>query len=180
MSCTILRYYQFCVKVLTPVTTVGYPMKRALRLTALLTALSTPVGAQELINANDALTILEAVRDLGYRAVLERDTVDDPMITSKAAGLNFVILFYGCKDHLNCTSIQFSSSFTLTDGTDAKAMNAWNVENRYGRAYMDKDGDAIIRYEFNMVGDGISMEVFNDNFEIWESLLNDFKAHIKF
>ncbi len=137
-------------------------------------------GAQDLINASDALDVAVAVRELGYKATLEKDTIGDPMITSKASGLNFVILFYGCTEHRNCQSLQFSSSFTLNDGTTASAMNKWNNANRYGRAYMTDDGDAVIRYEFNMTGAGISHDVFKDNFDIWESLLNDFKVHIDF
>ena len=59
-------------------------------------------------------------------------------------------------------------------------MNEWNVANRYGRAYIAEDNDLVIRYEFNMRGAGISKEVFDDNFDIWESLLSDFKEHINF
>ncbi len=155
-------------------------MKHTVLTAALVAGLTSPLAAQEMINASNALDVLVAVRDLGYRATLEKDSVDDPMISSKASGLNYVILFYGCTDHQNCQSLQFSSSFDLTDGTTAEAMNAWNNENRYGRAYIDENNDPVIRYEFNMVGVGISKEVFNDNFEIWESLLNDFKIHINF
>ena len=132
-----------------------------------------------MINASDALDVALAVRELGYKAILEKDSVGDPMISSKMSGLNFVILFYGCTDHLNCQSLQFSSSFDLTEGSSAAAMNEWNVANRYGRAYVDEDNDPIIRYEFNMRGAGISTEVFEDNFAIWDSLPSDFKDHIE-
>jgi hypothetical protein len=155
-------------------------MKRILMAAAFAMGLATPVAAQEMINASNALDVVGAVRDLGYRAVLEKDSVDDPMISSKASGLNFVILFYGCTDHQNCQSIQLSTSFTLSEPLPDDAMNRWNSENRYGRAYLDDENDPILRYEINMTGAGISREVFDDNIDIWESLLSDFKEHIDF
>ena len=155
-------------------------MKQLPLAAALAMGLASPLAAQEMMNASNALEMLISVRDLGYRATLEQDSLDDPMIVSTSSSHRFIVLFYGCTDNLNCQSIQLSTSFTLSEPLPADAMNQWNSENRYGRAYLDDKNDLILRYEINMTGAGISKEVFDDNFAIWESQLIDFKEHINY
>lgn len=142
--------------------------------------LGSQTHAQEMINPTDALDIAVAIRDLGYKATLEKDSVGDPIIRSKAAGINFSILFYDCTDNRDCESLQFSAGFNLADGTSTQSMNEWNRAKRYGKAHIDDENDPFLRYDFNFggAGAGISMTTFEENFEIWESLLNDFKEHI--
>jgi len=155
-------------------------MKRTILTAALILGLGNTANAQEMINASDALDIVIAVRDLGYRATLEKDSVDDPMISSKASGLNFVVHFYGCTDHRDCQSIELTAGFSVEEASSTEAMNKWNAEIRYGRAYLDAENNPTIRYEINMAGAGISKDVFNSNFDIWETLLSDFKEHINY
>lgn len=155
-------------------------MKRTLIAAALIIGLGSTANAQEMISASKALEIVVAIRDMGYRALLEKDSFGDPMITSKASGLNYIIVFHECTDNKDCRSIQLSASFTLLEPTTADVMNEWNNTKRYGRAYLDEDNDPTISFDINMSGAGISKEAFNNSLDIWESLLSDFKGHIKF
>jgi len=147
---------------------------------ALSVATATSVAAQDMIKATDPLGMAIALRDLGYKATLDKDTLGDPMIVSKAQGLNFVILFYDCTDNADCRSIQYSSSFTLTDGIDPNTLNAWNLDKRYAKTYINDEGEIYLKYDVNLDGGGIQLETFKDNFDIWDSLLGEFKDHIDF
>ena len=115
-----------------------------------------------------------ALLDEGYRAKLGTDPVGDPMITSATAGYDFDIMFYDCTDNTDCRSIQFYAGFTEPDHGTVEDMNAWNAQNRYARAYRDEEGDAILRMDVTMDGDGVGREVFMANLELWNTLMSDF------
>ncbi len=147
---------------------------------ALAIFMTGAASAEENVRSTDPVGMAVTLRDLGYRATLEKDSVGDPMIVSKAAGLNFIILFYDCTDGQDCRSIQFSSSFTLNDSLSQTALNQWNLEKRYAKAHINDEGEIYLKYDVNMDGGGLSTANFGDTFDIWESLLADFKAHIDF
>ncbi len=48
----------------------------------------------------------------GYgTAELSKDSVGDPMISGRMAGINYVIFFYGCNDAgKECSSLQFRAA----------------------------------------------------------------------
>ena len=114
----------------------------------------------------------------GYRAKLGVDDVGDPMITSATAGYDFDIMFYDCTDHADCGSIQFYLGLSEPDQGSVENMNQWNSENRYARAYLDEEGDAILRMDVTMPGEGVSREVFMENLGLWESLMSSFVEYV--
>ena len=89
------------------------------------------------LTADNPDALVEAVQNEGYRAQLGVDNTGDPRIESMVDGTRLWIYFYGCTDNADCSSIQFSAGFDLTDGTNAAAMNAWNREMRFGQAHID-------------------------------------------
>ncbi len=154
-------------------------MKRALAIASLSLILAAPVAmAQEMISPKNVLDVAEVVRDLGYKAKVEKDSVGDPMISSKAAGLNYAIFFYSCEDGASCQSIQLSASFTLNESSARPDLNEWNKINRYAKAHEAEDGDILLKYDINMWGAGISRDAFVESLNVWERQLNDFKIHI--
>jgi hypothetical protein len=118
-----------------------------------------------------------AVSALGFRAALERDEYDDPIIRSAAEGLNFSIIFYGCTDGADCGSIQFSAWFDLDARATAAAMNAWNRKVRFGQTFIDDEGDPHLQLDIEMAG-GLPRANFDALFVRWQSLLGTFKDHI--
>jgi len=137
-----------------------------------------PVFAQDLMSSKYPIDIAEALRELGYKAKVEKDSYNDPMITSAMNGVNFVVLFYGCKDNRDCQSIQYSASFTLDTETERPDLNEWNKINRYTKAHVADDNDIVLKMDVNMAGDGISTGAFNSSFRHWKDLLAEFLEHI--
>ncbi len=157
----------------------GNNMKWAVSLITGFLLISAPaLQAQEMISPKNAIDIAEAIRDLGYRAKLEKDSVGDPMISSNAAGLNYAVFFYSCNDGSGCQSIQLSASFTLNESSDKPDLNEWNRINRYVKAHWAEDGDIVVKFDINMWGPGISTDAFVESLNVWERQLDDFKKHI--
>jgi hypothetical protein len=141
-----------------------------------LSALPHAGGADTLF-ASDPAGMAAAVSALGFRAALERDEYDDPIIRSAAEGLNFSIIFYGCTDGADCGSIQFSAWFDLDARATAAAMNAWNRKVRFGQTFIDDEGDPHLQLDIEMAG-GLPRANFDALFVRWQSLLGTFKDHI--
>ncbi len=135
-------------------------------------ALAAPVVA------DNPQAIADLLKELGYRATLTKDDTGDPKIESAAAGANFSIYFYSCTDGKDCSSIQFSAGFDLDSGLNLSSVNDWNTRKRYGKVYIDNEGDPYIEMDINLFGGGISPEGFSDSLGSWETLLADFQKHI--
>lgn len=144
-------------------------------LAALLAPL--PAAAAGLIDATDAKRVADTMSGLGYRALLETDGEGDPMITSAASGVNFSVFFYGCTDGADCRSLQFRASFDLADPTTAAKMNEWNRLHRFGKAYIDDEGDPFIEFNVTLDG-GVSDANFADVVDWWDVVLGEFLVYI--
>jgi hypothetical protein len=112
--------------------------------------------------------------DEGYRAKMTVDDVGDPMITSATGGYDFDVIFYDCTDNTDCRSIQFSAAFTEPDHGTPEDLNTWNSNKRYARAYRNDSGDAVLRMDVSMDGEGMGKELFLENLALWGSLMADF------
>jgi len=139
---------------------------------------SAAPGAAQMVQAREPATIVRALEEADYPAELAIDNVGDPIITSKHDGSTFKILFYNCTDHKNCGTIQFHSGYDLDETVSLEAINKWNSSQRFGRAYVDAQGDPIIQMDVDLDDGGMSKALFTDNLEYWTSVLDQFEEHI--
>lgn len=123
-------------------------------------------------------TITRALEDLGHSAEIDVDNVGDPQVTSSINGLNYVILFYGCTDNVDCLDIQFRATFQ-TEGTVSDGMlHDWNRDYFIGKAYLNDSGSAVI--EHAVVGvDGMSRDNFERILWRWDRALSSFTEAIE-
>ena len=146
-------------------------------LALLAAAWAAPAGAQ-MVRAQDPQTLVAALQSGGYAAKLGTDKVGDPMITSGVAGTTFQIFFYNCTAHKACATVQFHSGYDLAKPVDLDRINEWNRSQRFGRAYLDKEGDPILEMDVDLDDGGLSRLLFIDNIEFWASVLGNFEKHI--
>jgi len=138
---------------------------------------AAPAGAQ-MVRAQDPQSVVSALRSGGYAAKLGTDKVGDPMITSGASGTTFQIFFYNCTNHRACATVQFHAGYDLKSSPGLESINEWNRSQRFGRAYLDKEGDPIVEMDIDLDDGGLSRALFIDNMEFWTSLLAKFERHI--
>lgn len=143
----------------------------------IVSAWAAPAAAQ-MVKAQDPASLVRALADAGYEATLGTDNAGDPVITSKHEGSVFKILFYNCTDNTNCATVQFHSGYELDGKIALDRINAWNRSQRFGRAYLDDEGDPIVEMDLDLDDGGVSKALFADNFEFWISVLNQFEKHI--
>lgn len=109
-------------------------------------AQETNVYTSKGVYAPDVVTILQ---DEGYRAKLDRDEYDEPMIETTMSGLVSVIFFYNCVDDY-CEDMQFACSWGLDEPLDPDVIERWNEGHRFGRAYLDEEGDPIVEIDLQL------------------------------
>lgn len=153
-------------------------MKRACLAALLCTA--TPAfaaPAAPLVRAAEPQSVVTALQNAGYKAVLSKDSDGDPKIESAAAGSKFIINFYGCAENKACRTLTFYAGWSDIDVSVDK-INDWNKAKRFSRAYIDEDKDPVIEFDLDLDDGGMSEALFIDNVEFWETSVGGFKTHI--
>jgi hypothetical protein len=139
--------------------------------------MAVPAQAQ-LVSAGKPDTLVKALQAAGYSAKLEKDSGGDPMIVSAVNGHPFRIVFYGCKANKDCATITFAAGFDKKSETSLATINEWNRKNRFGRAYLDDEGDPILGMDVDLDDGGLSRALFTDNLEFWTAVTGAFQKHI--
>lgn len=138
-------------------------------------AATAPASAQALIDATRPNEVLAIAQNYGS-GQLDVDGVGDPMIIGEMEDVTYTVVFYGCQNNVNCTSLLFRAGFSKP-GFSTGDMNVWNAERLFGRAYIDNEGDPIIEMTVNLFG-GVSAQNLDDTFDWWRVVLTQFKEHI--
>jgi hypothetical protein len=148
-----------------------------LAIAAFAGAWALPAQAQS-VTASRPDSLVKALQAAGYSAKLEKDGTGDPMIVSAVNGHPFRVVFYGCKANKNCATITFAAGFDKKTPTDLASINEWNRKNRFGRAYLDDEGDPILGMDVDLDDGGLSTALFTDNLEFWAAVTGAFQKHI--
>lgn len=118
----------------------------------------------------------------GYDVEVDEDDQGDPYFITSKNGTNFVVIFYGCDKNPSsikriCGDIQFRSSYEAPAAASLDRMNNWNRDFRFGKAYVDADGDPTIEMVVNMSG-GVTPSFLRNTLKWWTIVLRDFEDHI--
>lgn len=140
---------------------------------------ASPALAQQ-VTANDPQSVVRALAAAGYKAEVKKDSTGDPLILSASSGSKFGVFFYNCANNANCATVQFHAAFDMPAGKapSLDKLNLWNRSQRFGRAYLDKEGDPAIEMDIDLDKGGMSQALFLDNLEFWVSVMAQFEKEI--
>jgi len=111
-------------------------------------------------------------------AELKTDNDGDPMIAGSIDGIKYQVHFYDCAGGKQCKNIQLYSWWTTRKKTTLEALNEWNRKKRFGKVYLDTDGDMAIIMPVNL-DHGVSRKNLDDTFDWWETALKDAREAFK-
>lgn len=140
---------------------------------ALGTALAAQ--AQTLVDGSQPEEILNVARGYGS-ATMETQSNGDPKITGKIEGVTYQVYFMNCTDNKNCEDLNFYAGF-LDNKQTLEAINAWNRDKRFGKAYLDSDLDAVIEFDVNLEH-GVSQKNLDAAFALWSLVLGQYTTYI--
>ncbi|MCA0977440.1 YbjN domain-containing protein [Qipengyuania flava] len=134
--------------------------------------IATPTLAKNV--TADLDQIAEVLHDHGYQAKLEGEG-NDRSIKTGMAGYTFVILPFSCEDDgTDCKSVQFYTAFDPEKSPTLEEMNSYAAANRFGRIYLDHEGDPAIEMDIDLEAGGMSEALFMDNLAYWEAIMVSF------
>lgn len=148
----------------------------ALLIAVLAIGFSAPAHAQNVTAANPE-SVASVIRGKGYTVEVSKDSDGDPLIKAEGNGVNFIVLFYGCTNGKACQTISFYAGWTDSEANEQK-LNEWNRDQRFGRAYIDKDGDPCIEMDVDLDDGGMSKILFEDNVEFWMTVMSQYSKFI--
>ncbi|MBP6362069.1 MAG: YbjN domain-containing protein [Novosphingobium sp.] len=136
---------------------------------AVAAMLAAPAMAKNVTADLDQIN--EVMKGAGYKSeVKEKD--GERYITVEASGYRFLLFAFGCDDaKKKCKSVQFFAVFNPSTKPTLEAMNTYARQNRWGRVYLDKDGDPAIEFDLDLEQGGMSGELFLDNVAYWEAIM---------
>ncbi|HTC09521.1 MAG TPA: YbjN domain-containing protein [Acetobacteraceae bacterium] len=123
-----------------------------------------------------AQEVADVLQHAGYKAEITQDKYGDPLIKSASSGVNFSVYFYTCKNSPRCTSIQFYAGFQKP-GIALERVAEWNRTTRFGKVYLDQDGDPRIEMDMD-VEHGANTEALQNDLDRWVAVLAAFVKYI--
>lgn len=107
----------------------------------------------------------------GYKAQIKNQN-GNKSVTSAANGVEFWIELYDCKGD-RCGSMQFNAAWPTPAKFDAKKMNDWNHNERWGRGSLDSTNNPWLHFDVDLAPGG-TYELLNDQFAVWNLVLSTF------
>ena len=152
-------------------------MRIATQVTGALVALvlASTGQAQEVITGAHVDAVLDAARSQG-EATLTSQQNGDPLINGRIEDIGYQIFFRNCAGNTNCEDLNFFVGFLNLKPTLA-VINEWNLSKRFSRAYLDKDQDANVEMDLDLV-QGVSPAYLEAQMGIWAMVVRQFAAHV--
>jgi hypothetical protein len=128
-----------------------------------------------LLDGSNVDQVLALARDHGD-ADLKAHKNGDPKIEGSVGGIQYAVYFLNCTDNKACEDINFYAGF-LDLKPSMDVINSWNRDKRFGKAYLDADGDAVIEMDLNLEH-GVSSDNLDAAFGIWELVVDQYTTHV--
>ncbi len=128
-------------------------MARLLALALLGLLVINPASAQSMLQKLTPQLIGNALGAAGIAYTTGKDGVGDPMltITGGTAAKGMRAVFFSCAADA-CEDVTLWAYVSPTGGARMDRINTWNRDARWTRAYIDKDGDAVLELDINATG----------------------------
>ncbi|HEU0311219.1 MAG TPA: YbjN domain-containing protein [Sphingomicrobium sp.] len=133
------------------------------------------------ISTANPASIAAYLQKEGYRSKLFADD-GSPYIESAANGAKFYIYLQNCKEDKDCQDLMFRSSYDLNKDKPVTidTINLFNADNRWARAYLNKDGEPVIEYDVLFTDQKVDEKMFGEAIAIWVDVLGTFHKAIDY
>lgn len=135
------------------------------------------VGMMQDFNLEDVASMLD---DMGY-TVTRADGTDGPVLVLNpgTTGASDLRLEFLCNDFTEkCLDLVLTATYSTKKPMTLKAINAWNQEYRWSRAYLDDKNQAVLQMDMNAEG-GLGKDNLQILLNTFISIAEDFGAEAK-
>lgn len=155
--------------------------KRLAAAAALTLGMMAPALAQvDNVTAKDPQTILDALSSIGYRGELSTLDSGRASIAVQLQGIETYIDFYDCADdYTDCYTLLFIAILNLNSPTTLSKANEWNSQAVTGKISVGDDGNPQLDFSLSTY-EGVTLNVFKENLELWERRVGEMKDFFDF
>ena len=121
--------------------------------------------------------VASALARRGLPVRLGNDTFREPMIESHAGSARFYVYFYECNRTRTCQNIQFRAGYAARGRVDLAKVNDWSTRWRFGRMYLDPEGDVILDMDVE-ARQGLSEADLAAHLSRWLEVMREAEAFI--
>ena len=115
----------------------------------------------------------------GFESRWEQTPGGQPALLSSNGASDFSVFFSNCNNSGDdCATLQFYAGYQTDGRTELSAINAFNRDTRFGDAYLDEEGDAVLEMDVNLDFGGVSRENLADQISVWTDLMETFETAI--
>ena len=129
------------------------------------------------LNGSNVDEVLAIARSYGD-AELETQSNGDPQIRGTIDGIGYSIYFRNCTSNEDCEDLNFYCGI-LDQKASPDVINDWNQTTRFGKGYLDEDGDTVVEMDVNLEG-GVTVDNLSSTMGVWQIILNRFTEHVGF
>jgi hypothetical protein len=124
-------------------------------------------------------SVVLALQNNGYKAVLDKTSEGDPLIKTGADGNTIIIVMTDCLNHKSCTTTEFVGLWDCSKSVEncKKVSNEFNSQESPVHALTSKDGKAASTYSY-LVYDEIGISLFIKNLTIFNHYNNQFTLDV--
>jgi hypothetical protein len=108
---------------------------------------------------------------------LGNDSFREPMVESYAGSTRFYVNFYDCAQSRTCQNIQFRTGYATKGRVTLVQINDWSARWRFGRMYLDPQGDVILDMDVD-ARRGLAPEAVDAQVERWIEVVREAEAFI--
>jgi hypothetical protein len=135
---------------------------------------STSIGTVHTAVSGDDLEQILTVG--GYSFERAVDSAGDPLFRIQIEGLKVVLISNGCEEGV-CENLQLYAGFAMQQKPELPLINGWNKTKRFGRAYIDDEGDPVLESDLDLEG-GVSAGAVAEFLRAFTVLSTAFAEHI--
>lgn len=147
-------------------------------LAALATSLAA-VPAQAGTIVADTQQVSTVLKEVGWTAEISAANGKPYIKSATTKGYTFLMFFAGCTSgSTGCKTVQLYAGFSPKQKPTMQQINDHAKNNRWGRCYIDKDGDPVIEMDIDLEQGGMSEALFKDNLEYWDAAVNMFAGEV--
>jgi hypothetical protein len=150
---------------------------RCLLLAILLLSSTVQALAADLRDGISEDEVAQALTAQGMAVRLGRDNFREPLIEGTAGTVRFFVYFYDCSPERRCSNIQFRAGFETHGTLTLARINDWSTRWRFGRLYLDPQGDAILDMDVD-VARGLTPDQLRAQVTRWRQTLDDAKGFL--
>lgn len=118
------------------------------------------------------------VQEAGFRAKIGKTSDGLHQISSKTQGIDFYIYVVDCDTNLSkdCITLTFGAYLAPNTKLTADAMNQWNADRKFTRAFVDEAGDPSLEMDVSTYG--VTHKYLLDLIDVWDTRVGKFLDHI--